>query len=216
MWNNRLFLILVFIFISSYSFTASAQTQKHNLMIGGNGSYIKRYRHNLDPVTFVPEGIVITNLKLNPTVTYFIIDNLGIGVSGDFQSNKAMDRENRNVRGNDHSYSVGPMVRYYFPFERWAIFPEAQFLIRSGKSHSYFSGNKSTNISTGSILKIGVGTSYFISSNVGLEGLISYTSENISNKFSTPYGFPEYSIVRNNINFSVGIQYYFNMGKRDE
>jgi len=212
MGNSRLFLILLFLLISAFTFEASAQIQKHNLMVGGNGTYVKRYRHNIDPVTNLPQGISISTLNLNPSLSYFIIDNLGVGFSGSFIYNKVLDRENTNLMSDDHSYAVGPMVRYYFPFQKWAIFPEAQFLIRSGKSNSYHSGNKWTNQTSGSILKIGVGTSYFISPNVGIEGLLSYSSNNLS----IQNGLPNTSVVTNGVNFNIGIQYYFSLLNRDK
>ena len=205
---NRIFLFLISVLTFALSAITFAQTQKHDVMIGGNGSFSKRYRHFVHPNNSSPDGTVTNTFNLNPTVSYFIVNNLALGISGNFRSYKTLDTEDGNNLGDGHSYSLGPIIRYYFPFHKWAIFPEAQLLKVFGKSHSYIFDDRLTSSTTGSAYKLGVGGAYFVTPNVGLEGLLSYSSESTSRHDNFYIGSPDAKIKRSGINLSIGIQFY--------
>lgn len=216
MMYNRLFLFLFSVLIFTFSFAASAQTQKHNLLVGGNSSYTKRYLHNPNPVTNLPQEIVNNTFYINPTISYFIVDNLAIGISGDFSTNNVLESEDRTKRGDGYSYSLGPIARYYVPFERWAVFSEAQLLKNSGRQHSYFDSDKWTFSNTGSMYKLGIGASYFVTPNVGLEGLLSYSSRNNAHSSTHYPGSPIFVNQWNGVNLWVGAQFYIGMSNKEK
>jgi outer membrane protein W len=205
---NRVFLLFFCIITCVFSSTTYAQTQKHNIMVGGNASFEKRYRYYILPISNSQHGIVNNTFNLNPTISYFVVDNLALGLSVNFRRYKAMDTDNGEKEGDGHSYSIGPIVRYYFPFNNWAIFPEAQFLKVSGVNHSYSLQERFTNSSNGSAYKLGVGASYFVTPNVGMEGLLRYSYEYTSLVNNFYVGSPEAKVKRAGINLSIGIQFY--------
>jgi len=213
MMYNRIFLLICFAFTFVLSSTADAQTQKHNIMVGGNGSYVKKYRQNINPVNNLSYGVTNNTYHLNTALSYFVVDNLAVGLSVNYRSDNAKNTEGGEKLGDGHFYYIGPILRYYFLFDKWAIFPEAQILKVSGINHSYSLQNKFTNSTDGSGYKVGVGTSYFITRNVGLEGLLSYSSENTTLNNDFNMGSPHAKVKKSGINFSIGIQFYLTMTK---
>ena len=129
--------------------SATAQTERGNLLLGGNGS-----------VRFTDPFMV----SLNPNVGYFLADQLAMGSalfvnalsSGSF---------------NNTSLGITPFVRYYFGQTNLRPFVLAQ----AGYSRIWPGyRNFGSPISEGmGDLSLGVGLTYFISRQVGLEATFS-------------------------------------------
>lgn len=215
MMQYRLFSLLVLLFAGNLISSVSAQTQKHHLMIGGNGSYSKQFYDNIDPVTNGFVGTVRRSMNINPTQAYFVVDNLALGLSLNLNNTQSSITESKEKLMNSNAYAVGPIVRYYFPRGKWAIFPEVQALKISGKQHSY-QHLPATRLHDGSLIKAGIGMSYFILPTVGIEGLLSYTAERITYNTDPPttyYNLSDFTSKRDMINLQIGIQFYLGLKK---
>lgn len=174
---------------------AFSQTEKGNFLVGGSLSFTNSKNGDL---TF-------NSLSLNPTISYFFIENLAVGVITPYTySNNSFG----GITTNSNSYSIGPTVRYYFPLnEHWAIFPEVDYSAGWQKSHDNTASTSSTNIH---LFRGGAGATYFINKNVGIEGFLYYQDSR------TDYTYYNSAMPSNNftstkvtsINFRIGLQIY--------
>lgn len=109
------------------------------------------------------------NMSLSPKLGYFIMDRWAVGAQVGLN---VYSPEGTN--DTQTSWSVGPFTRYYFASN------EVDSLLRNGAffgegSVGFGGDNSSTGNSTnGAELGIGAGYAYFITPNVGLEGLLKY------------------------------------------
>ena len=100
------------------------------------------------------------------------------------------------------------MVRSYFPVGSWAFFPDLSYYygwqIVNGPTFSPTTGTVSDTKTTSKLgmFKAGVGANYFLTKNIGLEGVLSY--QDYTNKNSQTYNMNASSII-----FRVGLQIYF-------
>ena len=89
---KKVLLFFVFASVTSLSF---AQTSKSNLMLGGSASY-NSYSYE--------GGSSSTELNVNPSIGYFVIDNLALGAQLGYNL----------PSGSEATIMGGPFVRYYF------------------------------------------------------------------------------------------------------
>lgn len=163
------------------SFTAQAQIQKGNVLIGGNLSDIKL---GLDKPS-------VFNFSVTPKAAWFVQDNIAIGAYADFGLQTA---KNTSTIIN---YGVGPMARYYSGSDveilnHGRLFGEATVGI-GGRNVSKGGGN-----TNGLDFSFGPGFAYFITPNIGIETLLKYNG--IAGFGSETY--------QNNLNLSFGFQIY--------
>jgi len=129
-----------------------AQIQEGNLMVGGN-------LMGLD-ATFGDNSSF--NLNIVPKIGYFIKDNIAIG------ANVGLHYTTTHAQGNTFRYEIGAFGRYYFGAN------EVEPLLKHGRffaeANAGIGGNNSTPV--GFNFGFGPGYSYFITPNVGLEGLV--------------------------------------------
>jgi hypothetical protein len=162
-------------------FSAQAQIQKGNVLIGGN---LANVNLGLD------EGSMFS-FDVTPKAAWFVQDNIALGAYATFGLQTA---KNSNTLIN---YSVGPMARYYSGSDveilnHGRIFGEATVGI-GGLNESDGGGN-----TNGLDFSFGPGFAYFITPNIGVETLLKYNG--IAGFGSEGY--------RNNLNLSFGFQIY--------
>jgi outer membrane protein len=177
------------------AFVAQSQPMKGSFLIGGNTSYsTEKQKTSLYFFGFSGGTIEEANVKtgsfaVTPTVGYFIIDNLCVGFSFPFSITKSKAKQRGDV---DFSYehetrsaNFAPFVRYYIPLQS-----NLYLLTGAGygwgyarETYDYFhSENGVINVMhTGGKAKFkrfnaGVGVSYFLNKNMGLELLAAYNS----------------------------------------
>ena len=152
---KKLFLSLGIAGMAFLSGNASAQIQQGNVMVGANVANFK-----------------FTNgfqMNLNPKVGYFIRDNWAVG--GDVGLDIASPAGSSATQTN---WSVGAFTRYYFNDS------EVESLLRHGRffgegSVGFGGTNSNQGASTNGVeLGIGAGYAYFLTPNVGLEGLLKF------------------------------------------
>jgi outer membrane autotransporter protein len=191
----RLLFVFLFIALTQNLF---AQIGKGSFRIGGSAAYSNsksdsdnRYKQ----------------LSLRPSVAYFPLKYFSVGLtntttfaSGDFA----------NASYSSTDYSFGPELRYYFPFGRWAVFPEIVYSF--GKSNSEntgfdFMGDPIVykTESSYTAFRGGAGLTFFINPNIGIEGILSY--QNSGQSALSPF---TNSNDLKSINLNVGLQVYLN------
>ncbi len=141
--------------VAMFSTNAAAQLQQGNWMVGAQVANIK-----------FTNGF---NMNLTPKLGYFVQDRWAVGaqVGLDVASPEGSS-------DTQTTWSIAPFTRYYFASN------EIDNLLRNGaffaEGSAGFGGNNSSagNSTNGVELGIGAGYSYFITRNVGLEGMLKY------------------------------------------
>lgn len=151
-------LALVAVFFGS---TATAQTQKGNLMVGSD---ITNFGFN-----FQKESTIF-HFDLNPKLAYFIKDDLALGAYVRF------GLETTGGNGTNVNYGVGALARYYVHDENVRKLEFSKRVRFFGEANVGFGGSNPANgASTNGVeLGVGPGLSYFITPNVALDALLKY------------------------------------------
>ena len=196
-----------------------SQTQKGGYILGGNGSV----GYNSIEVFFVDQNILNDNeqtsigASLNPNISYFLLNNLAVGMVAGLNLTYSKNLyTNYNHRFNRFAnVSLGPQIRYYFPFQRFAIFPQIQYLLgRESERRDII--NPMTNLPVTNRtqrkignLQLGIGGAYFITNSMAVEGLLNYNANMVLGE-TLPIG--QYSLNTRQyfFNLNVGLQFYFN------
>lgn len=117
------------------------------------------------------DGPKTTSFNISPQVGYFIIDNLAIGGTLDFSSEKETFDDLKYTSSN---VLVGPFVRYYFD----KLYAEGSIGVGSAKT-DFGSGENKSSLSAWSI---GAGYALLLNDAVALEPRIGYASTSGKNK----------------------------------
>ncbi len=150
--------ILIFAVVVCTAVTAWSQTTQGSLTFGGG----IRYTTTKDDYDGDQKN---TEFSFQPSVGYFVADNLAIGVTLSMTSNKV---DYGNSDNTTNQFLVGPFARYYkfTSNEKFAFTGEAGFLL--GSSKSKFSGggeNKGSSFN----FYIAPGFTYFLSEKWGVD-----------------------------------------------
>ena len=173
-------ILLVFILALSIS-SAKSQLQKGNVLLGADIANL-----NLSLNT----GSNFSAL-LNPKAAWFIKNNVAVGAFVEFQLITSKGS------GTSVYYGIGPLARYYVNDPTVNPAKHARFFVEAnvGINGSNPAVGESTN---GLGLGVGPGLAYFVTPNVGLEGLLKYQGI---------IGFGS-SVTSSNLIVSFGFQIY--------
>ncbi len=163
------------------SFTANAQLQKGNVLIGGD---LAGFDLGLN------EGGTFF-MSLTPKVAWFVKDNLALGGYVDLGLATAKGS------GTNVNYGVGGLGRYYFSHADVEVSRGTRFFVEAnaGLQGVNTSGGNSTN---GIGLGFGPGLAYFVTPSVALETLLKYNgilgfgSSSTSSRLQLNLGFQIY------------------------
>ncbi|MCO5236482.1 MAG: hypothetical protein M9933_09455 [Chitinophagaceae bacterium] len=165
---------------------AQSQISRENIMIGGN----------ISNMNFVLDDGGAFNMTLSPKAAWFIRNNLAVGAYVDFNLMTA--------KGTDPAinYGVGALGRYYINDPEINVLRKTRFF---GEATVGIEGyNPSVGNNTNGLgISAGPGISYFITPNIGLEGLVKYRG--IVGFGSSP--------ASNNIVLGIGLQIYLSRSK---
>ncbi|SEW55747.1 hypothetical protein [Chitinophaga arvensicola] len=169
--------------------TANAQIQKGNIMVGGTLA-------NLG-LNFQKESTQFS-MDLTPKAAWFIKDGLALGGYVNF----GLSTDNP---GTNTNYGVGALARYFVEdknVRKLEFSKRTRFFLEATAG---FAGRNVANGASTNGLDIGVGPgiSYFITPNIGLEGLL---------KYDLTVGFGS-STTSNRLNLGVGFQIYLPSAK---
>lgn len=171
--------------VTGLTTTANAQIQKGNWLVGSS----------LVASNFGLNTGGGYNISIQPKGAYFVEDNIAVGGYANLGTNKVTKDSPTNF-----TYAVGGLGRYYLsPGEKGV-----DNLLNHGRW--FFEGNvgiggsstKGGNSTTGLDFGVGPGYSYFITPNIGLEGLVKYNgitgfgNEGLTSTISFNVGFSIY------------------------
>ena len=113
-------LLICFLLLPIFNAT-NAQLTKGNWLVGGNGSFSST-KYN----STVTASYNQTYIQISPSIGYFIIDKLAVGLRPGYSYSKAETGTNNYAQ---NVFNIGPFVRYYFlePDKRVNILTEASY-----------------------------------------------------------------------------------------
>jgi outer membrane protein W len=168
-YMKKIFTLAVVTIISASAFS---QTQKGNWLVGGSAGFSSQSQSGASGN--------ITELSITPTAGYFINNNLAVGASLNFGSQKSGSTVT--------TFGIGPMVRYYFAElgKNAKLYGQGEFAYASVTSSGV------TNSGTGWALQ--AGPAFFLNKNVAIETTLRYGSvkpqnSNSVNTFGVNVGF---------------------------
>lgn len=170
--------------------TANAQIQKGNYLVGSS-ILASNFGLNTDGGYSV---------SLQPRVAYFVADNVAIGAYVTLGTDKITKNSPTTF-----TYAVGGLGRYYLsPNEAGVdnLLNHGRFFVE-GNVGVGGKNTKGANNTTGLDFGFGPGYSYFITPNIGIEGLVKY-------KGLTGFGNQG---LQSNITFNVGFSIYLPSSK---
>jgi len=191
----------VFTFLAvAFAMSANAQTSKGSWMIGGA---MKIQRQSSDYAYFDQSTGAVQYAKANygvfelsPTVGYFLNDRIMLGLHvDDYRSWRAGGPTDKR-----HIFSFGPIARYYIPVARTlAVFPEIAYLYSSDTHTFFIDTSNQTQKAKSSVIRGGLGLAWFVTPNIGIEGLLAYQKTDSKNKDLGD---------QQDLYYSIGIQFY--------
>lgn len=162
---------MTFILIGGLFSLAEAQTVQGTFTVGGGVSFSSGKDQN-------PYGeIKSSTFSFRPSLGYFVVDNLAVGVNLGLTSGK---QEQGGTTFKTSEFQVGPFARYYVftSNERFAFMAEAAVLFGSDKQE-YSNGGEQKGSST--TFYLSPGFTYFLTDRWGLDlqlqGISFYSSD---------------------------------------
>ncbi len=173
--------LLSIIIFSSFSFSQTP-ISKGTLSLNGNLSFSSQTYKDFNDNRNV--------LTLNPQIGYFLFPNFSLGAS--FQYNRTS-----NSNSSTTNWGIGPSFRYYFNSKNIIPFLSLGYLYAESK----ISFNNLT--TTGHSFIFSGGLDYFITKNVAMETVVSYSINNkrLSDSYSA---FVQSSVLKSHT-FNIGI-----------
>lgn len=197
-------ILLSFILILVGIQYSAAQLSKGTFLVGGTLSA------NAKSTKAQSSEWITRSINVSPNLSYFVANNLAVGLITPWDYTYEKLKSSGTVTTTS-TYFVGPVVRYYFPFGSWAVFPTASFMHgwRTMKyGHPQYNDFSTKVKGSMNSFSGGVGITYFVAKNVGVEGVLSYrhdnaTSRDVANQLSR-----ESTEKDSQINLSIGVQVY--------
>lgn len=154
------------------------------------------------------DGLSALQLNIAPNLGYFILDQVVLGVSAEYNTSSVTEPSEDKTTDSDLLF--GPFARTYFPVsDNSSFFLMASFGFGSSSDNQIVNDvkqNYRTNISS---IGVGPGLTIISRSGLGLEAILKYNYA--QSKFDTEIGGVKTSNTTrtNNFSLSLGVQYYF-------
>ena len=155
--KTSIILIALVLFIPNLIWSQTS-IEKGTFSLGGNISFTSNYEETSD--------LNSTIFIFNPRFDYFIINNLSLGIMINYQNTSFVGQ-------NNSSWGIGPSARYYFEVQ--TIKPFLGIGYSFAQQDASLSDDK---IKQNNII-LNLGADYFLTNDVTLETIISYTFMNI-------------------------------------
>jgi len=162
-------------------YTASAQIQQGNLMVGADIADLSLGLNEGSPFSF----------RLNPKLAFFVRSGLAIGAYLNF------GLFTQEGQGTSTDYGIGALGRYYIHDPNTEVIRNSRFFAEAtvGIEGNNPSSGENTN---GLGISVGPGWTYFVTPNIGLEALLKYRGI---------IGFGSRA-TSSNLNLEIGFQIY--------
>lgn len=173
--------VILAVIMTAGAFVGKAQIQRGNILVGGN---------LVDFGLGLNKGSQFT-MTLQPKAAWFINDNTALGTYVNLGLTTGAGA------GTSVQYGVGALGRRYFGGNALDVLKHTRLFLEAnvGIEGVNYSGGESTN---GLGIGVGPGLAYFVTPNIGLEGLLKYQGI---------LGFGT-AATTSNLNLNVGFQIY--------
>ena len=166
---------LTVILVVMISFLSHAQIEKGNVFFGGSSNLgFTAGAQKIKSGSTTADGYKYSSFDFQPMAGYFIIDKLPVGLFVDL----SMSSQKFDDPKMEYSYSyalVGPFARYYVTDINGLMpYGEVRFGVGSGKTKSVYMGSENEEKYSLLHFAIGIGGTYFVTENVGVDLLINY------------------------------------------
>lgn len=149
-----------------------------------------------------------TQLSLAPSIGYFLIDNLPLGIRMDYTFSRVKDQN--GLKAEDSNVLFGPFTRYYIPMNNNVyFFGEAGFGFGNSRdTKDLAAGTQKINTNLFSC-GVGPGITIIATNSIGIEALVKYNYAR--SKFDTEILGVKQNTTSNTNQFSIslGVQFYF-------
>lgn len=195
------FLVFVLAFSTVVTF---AQTEQGKWFLQGSSNlsfYMGKEKYKQGGDSHVADNYFTFNFT--PMAGYTVIDNLPVGLFVDFTSTKYTNPDDKDDFDRSTGFAVGPFVRYYI-LDLNGFKPLVEAAVGIG-THSDAYGPEDDDKDSGGLLEywLGVGGTYFLNNNVGIDLGIGYGSE--SYKYKAEGEIDEYKDVYSGVYFELGV-----------
>lgn len=174
--------IMLAILMTAGAYVGKAQIQRGNVLVGGN---IANFNLGLD------KGSQF-RMQINPKAAWFIRDNTAVGAYFE------LDLSTGGNAGTAVTYGFGALGRQYLSGNALNVLRSTRFFVEGNVGIEGKNISASGNSTNGLGLGIGPGLAYFITPNIGLEGLLKYRGR---------LGFGN-ETTSSDLNVGVGFQIY--------
>ncbi|MEP2025699.1 MAG: hypothetical protein ABJH98_04105 [Reichenbachiella sp.] len=208
---KRFICVISALFILSIAHQSFGQLEKGTFLVGGSMDFGKVDGEYSKSNSYLAQSGIsskIFNFNISPDVSYLVIDRLSIGI---MLPTSYRIEEFDGDKTKRFKFSIEPRIRYYIPFGNWALFPELSYAIGKEYSRADFYSPLTGDfiedkklVANSNKFSFGVGLSYFITKNVGLEGTV-YIDKS-ENKYDEDDGRLDGDIT--SAGFRVGLQIY--------
>lgn len=188
---------------------ASAQSlQRGNFMIGSTLG-LSTASSRVEQGGAETEGLSARLIQVAPSMGYFVLENLAVGIGADFTVDRVSDPELGSTRDNSNLL-FGPFGRYYLPLDdNVAFFGLTNFGFGNSTSEKVISGQPEGIRNNIFAFGIGPGLMVYTKGGFSLEAIVKYN--HARSRFETTAGGTQViTITRTNqVGISLGVQYYF-------
>ncbi len=192
----------------------SAQvTEGGNFVLGstvGFSSANSKVTQTAGTGTVKEENPFATQVVLAPSIGYFLLDNLALGIRMDYTFSDVRDQNNNSAENSNVLF--GPFLRYYVPMTKsndLYLFGEAGFGFGNSRDvKELTTGTQRINTNLFAF-GVGPGITVIASNAVGLEAVVKYNFAR--SEFDTQIGGINANTTTrtNQVSISLGLQFYF-------
>lgn len=178
--------VVAFLILCCTTVYAQSPVSQGSVNLNGSLSYSSQSYDNGNPT--------LKTLSINPQASYFIIDNLSLGLSVNY--------ERISIGASSTNYGIGPSLRYYFDCGK--LYP----FLSAGYSFTKSFNSINDDVTKGNQYILQAGACYFITKSVALEASVSYKREHKTLPDSYSAYYRDLEPKSNIILFGVGINFF--------
>ncbi|HAN18871.1 MAG: hypothetical protein A2X13_07770 [Bacteroidetes bacterium GWC2_33_15] len=197
--------ILFSIFLISLTLISFAQAERHDFMVGGSMSYnsskISWAADNFEHGEFSRDK----SFNFNPTIGFFPVKRLGLGINFDYSYFSSVELEDGNDGNyNTTSYQIGPFLRCYIG--SGIVKPIVHLNINTGNINYTEEGEDDIDENASiTSFTLALGAGFFFNDHVSLDLKANYSYSEIKPKEENESNFKN---LNNGIGFDIGFQIF--------
>ena len=203
---KKMLITTVALWLGVISFTF-AQVEKGNWLFGGSSNLeFNSDKEKIKTDNDTHETGTYRDFDFRPQVGYFVIDKLPVGIFMDVSLDKSKSTD-YDYETSYNDFVFGPFVRYYIvDLDGFMPFAEASVGLGGGKQKSTYGSSENEEKYSVFSYKFGVGGTYFVTDNVGLDLFIGYgmKSQKYTDQEEAARAEGDITYMRSGLDFNLG------------